>query len=802
MYGHDEWPTALGEFRELKLRVHTILAVAISTALAMSAAGFVEPVAPALGASSSCGTPGKDGAVTYTSGVPNTYYAGSGTLAAGATSVTLGALNATGSSTAFTAGDLALIIEMQGATINTTQGTAYGSGGTSSNGATAITAGKYEYVAVRAVSGSTLTVASANGGGLINSYTEAAAMSTAGAKSFQIIRVPQYKSFTFGSGDNLYTAPWNGSSGGVIALDVVGTLTLAANINADGYGFRGGGQNPWGNGYGGTEATTTAQKTPSGASDADWGYSVGSGNTNITTALAYGSYNGGPDGFKGEGIAGTPIWTYTSGASAPAFSPSTATYASDGVSAGYPGGSKSKGAPGNAGGGAMDGDPNGYGPVGFNPSGQAFNQYNAGGGGGANGGAGGLGGENWAGVTNTTADGSTLTQGFGGAAFTNSVTTVIMGGGGGAGSNNDGSYGTHVIDVGGGQTFTPTATTASSGGEGGGIVMLRVGSITAGTISAQGISAPDPDNDGGGGGGGGGTVILTATTSIAGGVAINVSGGAGASATGGNGGTSQYDGTGTLYPHGPGGGGGGGAVLFSSAAGTPTVTDAGGASGLTTGNKVAYGATAGGAGTSVSAGVTPAAVPGARSGAECELLLVAKRYTSLNGTAQTGYTADGFTDPVSGEVIDANPYWPLSGGNPAIIGATSITSKPSDKIEYSIYYLSAGGTGITNGIICDYVPPDQAIVAAYNGNTSTMEVVSGFTSPTTTYYGTVTTGSGVYAVNTATGSGAPAACGTAPKSTVTGKYSSAAVYYNAGAIAPYATTNSGYGRVVFTAQTF
>jgi hypothetical protein len=787
------------------MRFHSFLAAAISTAIAMSAAGFVEPVAPALGASSSCGTPGKDGAVTYTSGVPNTYYAGTGAPAAGATTVTLGALNGTGSSTAFTVGDLALIIQMQGATIDTANTSAYGSGGTSGNGYTGLpatgAAGTYEYVAVRGVSGSVLTIASANGGGLLHSYREAAASATQGVQSFQIIRVPQYKSFTFGAGDNLYTAPWNGSSGGVIALDVVGTLTLAAAINADGYGFRGGGQNPWGNGYGGAEATSTTQRTPDGASDVDYVYSVGSGNTNITTALAYGAYNGGPDGFKGEGIAGTPIWTYSSGASAPAFSPSTATYASDGVSAGYPGGSKSKGAPGNAGGGAMDGDPNGYGPVGYNPVSTTFNQYNAGGGGGANGGAGGLGGENWAGQTNTTADGSTTVQGIGGAAFTNSATSVIMGGGGGAGSNNDSSYGTHVINVGGGQTKTPTSTTASSGGEGGGIVMLRVGSISAGTISAQGISAPDPDNDGGGGGGAGGTVVLTATTAIASGVAINVSGGSGASATGGNGGTSQYDSGGT-YPHGPGGGGGGGAVLYSSAAGTPTITDAGGPNGTTTGDRYAYGATAGTTGTASSAGVTPAAIPGARSGAECALFLVAKRYTAYNGTAQTGYVADGFTDPVTNEIIDANPYWPQTGGNPAIIGATSLTSKPGDTIEYSIYYLSAGGTGITNGLICDYVPPDQAIVNAYNGSTSPMEVVSGYATPTTTYYGTVASGSGVYTVNTTTGAGAPAACGTAPKSTVTGKYSSAAIYYSAGAIAPYATTNTGYGRVVFTAQTF
>jgi len=781
-------------------RLHRPIAALLAVALTLGLGGFLEPVAPALGAASSCGEPGKDGSVTYTSGVPNTYYAGTGTLAAGATTVTLGAINTAASTTAFTVGDMALIIQMQGATIDSNNSSAYGSGGTTGSGYLAATAGKYEYVSVRAVSGSTLTIASANGGGLINSYTEAAASSAQGAQTFQIIRVPQYKSFTFGSGDTLYTAPWNGSSGGVIALDVVGTLTLAASINADGYGFRGGGQNVWGKSYGGTPATSTTQATPDGATDGDYAYSVGSLDTNITTALAYSSYNGGPDGFKGEGIAGTPIWTYSSGASAPTFSPSTATYSSDGVSAGYPGGSKAKGAPGNAGGGAMDGDANGYGPVGNNPvSSTSFNQYNAGGGGGGNGGAGGLGGENWSGSTaNGTTKGSTATQGIGGAAFPASATRLIMGGGGGAGSNNDGSQGTRSIAVGGGLTVTPTAATASSGGQGGGVVMLRVGSITSGTVSAKGIAAPDPDQDGGGGGGAGGTIVITATGTITG-VTANASGGSGASATGGNGGPTDYA---SGYYHGPGGGGGGGVVLSSSSGVTATVS--GGASGTTTSANSPYFATAGSGGTSSTA-VTPASIPGARSGAECEELLVAKRFTSINGTAQTGYTADGFTDPSSGIVIDANPYWPTSGGNPAIIGVTSIAagSKPADKIEYSIYYLSAGGSGVSGAAICDFVPPDTTLVNAYNTTatpTSPMEVVSGFATPATTYYGTVTTGSGVYTVNTSTGTGAPAACGTAPKSTVTGKYSSAAIYYDPGTIAPFSTSDGGYGKIAFTVQ--
>ena len=65
---------------------------------------------------------------------PNTYYPGTqATVTAGSTSITLGA--ATIGSTAISSGDLVLIIQMQGAEINATNGDTYGdgvSGGTGS----------------------------------------------------------------------------------------------------------------------------------------------------------------------------------------------------------------------------------------------------------------------------------------------------------------------------------------------------------------------------------------------------------------------------------------------------------------------------------------------------------------------------------------------------------------------------------------------------------------------------------------------------------------------------------------------
>ena len=786
--------------RVFSRRLHRPMAavLAVTLTLALGLGGFVEPVAPALGAASACAEPGKDGAATYVSGVPNSYYAGGASVAVGATTVTLGAINAAGSSQAFSIGDLALIIQMQGATISTADSVAYGDGSTGSGYTAPPTAGTYEYVSVRNVVGSTLTVVSKNGGGLINAYTEAAATATQGAQTFQVIRVPQYKTYSVGA--TLYTAKWNGKSGGVVALDVVGALTLTRPINADGYGFRGGAQNVWGHGYGGAAAASATAIGPDGAYNNDYVYSF----TNTYAGTTFDSEFGGPDGFKGEGIAGTPAYVYASGnayaqlsssadtgATAPTITTSDLDY--------YPGGSKGRGAPGNAGGGSTDADANSY-------TGSP-NQYNGGGGGGGNGGSGGLGGQNWSGTASSITNGSVAAQGLGGKLFPDTATQVIMGGGGGAGSNNDGSVGTRSIPVGGGVSEVPTAYTASSGGSGGGIVMLRVGSISGGTVSASGIAAPDPDNDGGGGGGAGGTIVITGTGTITG-VTATAAGGSGASATGGvtPNPSSQYDGPNTTYTnyyaHGPGGGGGGGVVINS---GTVAATVSGGTNGETTANNYAYGATSGSAGVHITSGITPASIPGARSGAECEELLVAKRFTSINGTAQTSYTADGSTDTATGTVVDTNPYWPTSGGNPDILGLITIAagSKPSDKIEYSIYYLSAGGSPVSGAAICDFVPPDTTLINAYNTTaspTAPMEVVSGFAAPTTAYYGTVTTGSGVYTVSTTTGTGAPAGCGTAPKSSVTGKYSSAAIYYSPGAIPAFAVTDSGYGKVAFTVQ--
>ncbi|MDP9106883.1 MAG: isopeptide-forming domain-containing fimbrial protein, partial [Candidatus Eremiobacteraeota bacterium] len=114
-------------------------------ALAMTASLVVALRAPAR-AAALCATPGRDGSPGALTGIVNTYWPGTANAAAGATSITVGA-HATGdASTAVASGDLLLVVQMQGATINTTNTSSYGDGSGSGTGAISTTAGSFEYV--------------------------------------------------------------------------------------------------------------------------------------------------------------------------------------------------------------------------------------------------------------------------------------------------------------------------------------------------------------------------------------------------------------------------------------------------------------------------------------------------------------------------------------------------------------------------------------------------------------------------------------------------------------------------------
>jgi uncharacterized repeat protein (TIGR01451 family) len=449
----------------------------------------------ATGLPAACANPGKDGSPTLASN-PNTYYPGTASAAKGATSITIGAgtLGSTAAANTISAGDLLLVIQMQGADINSANTDAYGDGvaggGASGNLTTNLQAGVYEYVVatnatpIDVTAGGTLTLAAP----LANSYASSA---TTSPRRFQVVRIPQYANLTLSG--NLIATPWNGSTGGIIALDVAGQTNLGSNIiTASGRGFRGGG--------GRTQATA-----------------AGSNNDYVATTTANAHAQ------KGEGTAGTP--RYVNVPTTPNNSSTNATI--DTGIEGYPGGPSGRGAPGNAGGGGNN------------------NVDNSGGGGGANGGTGGRGGNNFS--TNLA---------IGGEPGTNfSLVTssrLVMGGGGGAGTTNNNSgtpangpassgaagggivmlrsgtiTGTGSIFANGGNANATTVDDGGGGGGAGGAILITASSTSTLTLSANGGTggntnpATTSGPHGPGGGGGGGVIFttsgVTATASTNGG---------------------------------------------------------------------------------------------------------------------------------------------------------------------------------------------------------------------------------------------------------------------------------------------
>jgi uncharacterized repeat protein (TIGR01451 family) len=439
--------------------------------------------------------PGKDGAGGTLTGIVNAYWPGTASAAAGASAITLGTRR--GAAVSITAGDLVLVIQMQDAQIDSNNDDRYGSGAGTPGAAVApgagVTsagnAGRYEYAVA------TNTVGAAGGSlslsrGLLFAYTNASATATAGQRRFQVVRVPQYVSATLGS--TLTASGWNGTTGGILALDVAGTLGLGgATVSVNGRGSRGG---------------AGLQRAGGAGSSVDY--------RSVATDNAH--------GIKGEGIPGTPEWVLDTGANL------------DTGPQGYPNGDYARGAPGNAGGGGTDGDP-------------SRNDQNSGGGGGANGGNGGRGGNTWS---------SNLPRGgFGGAAFGASGGRVVLGGGGGAGSRNGSSgiassggagggivliragelSGTGTIGASGADAFNDTHGDAGGGGGAGGsiVVLSRRGGFSGAMLIARGGRGGDagrtqppngfPGERHGPGGGGGGGFIATNGAAVA---VASVTGGA------------------------------------------------------------------------------------------------------------------------------------------------------------------------------------------------------------------------------------------------------------------------------------
>jgi uncharacterized repeat protein (TIGR01451 family) len=493
-----------------------------------------------------CAAPGRD--TIPTSGIVNSYWGGASATNGGTNAtITLGNQR-TGTTntpygvsavatTGISAGDLLIVMQMQGPT-----------------------AGTYEYVTAVSPAGPTtsgaITVRGAGtNGGLLHSYTQ----SYSAGNTFQVIRVPQTLNATLG---NYTAAAWDVDAsgygtGGVFALDIAQQATLSGTINVVGQGFRGGAAfNLTGNTAGLTSSTTAYP------ADDNTGGSKGEG-TLGTPGYVFDGYAA---TIKQYGPAGLTNAAYSTAAGTkPAGGNDNGSYAA--------GGSFGFGAMGSAGGGGNDALPGAGGT----------NQYNSGGAGGGNAGRGGQGGWTWLGnaaycstvgytptqcpfVTN---QGITDGGGRGGAAVGGlSAGLVTLGGGGGAASVNNNNTDANTISTyppidvavdptslsGGSTTVSNGADGAisGSGARGGGIVLIRAGTFNAGAgqILADGVRAYNQfgaaASEAAGGGGAGGAIVVLAQAA---------SGTLQTSATGGRGGDPDY------YAHGPGGGGGGGYVL-------------------------------------------------------------------------------------------------------------------------------------------------------------------------------------------------------------------------------------------------
>ena len=538
---------------------------------------------------------GKDAAITVNAAntVLNTYTTLSAPATAGSGTLTLA------STAGISGGDVLLVYQAQGATISTADSAAYG-------GITALgSAGRYEFVSVGSISGSTVT---------LGVGCDTTPLRFSYASGAQVIRVPQYTGMQVNAGASVVPAAWNGSTGGVAAFIVDGTLTVNGSINANALGFRGG-----------------AVDNSSAASGTD-----------VTTRRSTDAANGAE---KGEGIAG-----------------SQATY--DALNGRY-----GRGAPANGGGGGNShnagggGGANGGSSVGWNGQGQPdtsvagwVTAWNIDGtltsttnspGGGRGGYTYAASNQNALTVAPGTASwgGNSRRErgGLGGRPLANNPSTtgdtrLFLGGGGGAGDGNNGA--------------------PSAGANGGGLILLVANGVAgSGTVASNGASAGSTvpgHNDAPGGGGAGGSILLVAPNA----------GSLSFTATGGNGGNQLIT---SAESEGPGGGGGGGFIATPGGVGTAN----GGVNGTSSSSSVTEflpnGATRGSAGT-----VTTA--PARTSLPLCDVPSVSDLVVTKTNTPASGASDLPGDSVTSGETVQYQLIVTNNGPGPSI-GAV-ITDTP------------------------------------------------------------------------------------------------------------------------------
>ena len=145
------------------------------------------------------------------SGVVNSYVAVSAVTVNSATVTAIGP---------FQVGDKVLIIQMKGATITTSNTVAFGTITALGN------AGNFEFATISSISGNTVTFSS----NLCKTYTPSGKV--------QLVKVPVYTNVTIVG--TVTAQPWNGTTGGIVAIEATNSITFNANINVSGQGFLGG----------------------------------------------------------------------------------------------------------------------------------------------------------------------------------------------------------------------------------------------------------------------------------------------------------------------------------------------------------------------------------------------------------------------------------------------------------------------------------------------------------------------------------------------------------------------------------
>lgn len=425
----------------------------------------------------------------------------------------------------YAVGDLIYIIQMRGASVNCFINP-FGNPNSAEPYTPAFgkitnynNSGNNEYAQISSIAGNLITIDCP----LKNDYTASGKV--------QVVKVPRYTSLTI-SATGIITCPaWNGTTGGVIAIEVDGNTTINAGgkIDASALGFRG-------------------------------GIVIGKTAGSVFGGGSYANNNVNEGGYKGEGIAGD-VAAYLANFNGP--------YCKGAV-ANAGGGGNGNNAGG--GGGANAGDTalyTGTGNPDISVAGYvtAWNLESPGFAGSTSSG-GGRGGYSYAnsslnprtnapGLATWTGDNRRVQGGLGGRPLNYNTGRLFCGGGGGAADENDAFGG--------------------AGGNGGGIINI----ISYGTVSGAGQIIADGQNgfnsltpapglnisgrDGAGGGGGGGAIVINSIGLIN---SISVS------AKGGDGGNQQMKNGGfasTAAAYGPGGGGGGGYIGTTAAAITTNI---------------------------------------------------------------------------------------------------------------------------------------------------------------------------------------------------------------------------------------